>query len=186
MELPSIGIVAGVACFLGAIFLVRRACRFRGGNVRVVIESRHSIADAVAQLQAVCMPLDSTTQVLQWMTGRVDASGVRVQRRVRREGNSFRPIFTAGFQQHGKVTLVGRFAMDTSTQAFLAFWFSAMGGVFLLCLLDYIAHARTNSLAGMGISLSLLAAGSAILRIGKTASASDIAWLTSVMREALA
>ena len=186
MSLALVKSLAALAYLGLVIFGVVRACSVGAGS-RVRLDSVHSIPDSVALLAARCMPANARSLVSHWMTGEVRPGGVRLMRRVKGQRNSFSPVFTGYCRtQGGKVVLVGEFGMPIGSQGFLVLWCGAVGAVILACLHGALLQAQPRAWTGVGIGVALMAACIAILRIGKASSAGDVAWMTAVMREALA
>ena len=169
------------------IFGVVRLCRFAPGASRVRLACGRSVDDSVVALAACCMPLASRSLVSQWLIGSVTRGSVRLERRIRGQQNSFRPVFSGDFRTHGdKVVLVGEFGMAAGTQGFLMFWCGAAGAAALACLYAALVQDQPRAWMGVVLGAGLLGACVAIVRIGKSAAADDIAWMTALMREALA
>jgi len=99
--------------------------------------------------------------------------------------NSFRPSFVGRFvQREGKVVLIGRFTATGFTKAFMLIWQGA-------CLVAIVTGARgaltgyTNWIAPLyGVGMS--AAGVVLARASRWLSRGDVAWLSRVVRGALA
>ncbi|MCK9685929.1 hypothetical protein [Scleromatobacter humisilvae] len=160
------------------IFCVARGCRFPGDLDRRIV-SAHSLADSVARLDERCVAASA-------MAGHVLGGSVRLACRADGRLNSFRPVFSGEFREEGAaVVLVGEFGMAAATQVFLVVWFGGLGVALARILFAAVVAGQRDAWAGGLFCALMLLACTALVRSAKRASAGDIAWLTTALRDAL-
>ncbi|MFC5571611.1 hypothetical protein ACFPN1_16270 [Lysobacter yangpyeongensis] len=155
---------------------------FLYGSTPATFESRYSLGESVERLRSATTSWSPTNQI---GVGKVSESKVVLQRSIPFVRNSFKPFFVGNFERSGHgVVLVGRFTMHWVVKTFLTFWF---GFCLLWTVLATAAVASSQDtlwwfpFAGIG----MLAAGAAIVQLGKYFARNDIAWLSKVIEAAL-
>jgi hypothetical protein len=132
--------------------------------------SKRSVFSALAQPEAV---------------GRVEASRVRLRRVIPMISNGFKPCFIGRFESRPDgVHLVGRFTLPPSIKIFLALWLSL---ALLIAVVAAIAGLRSDRWRAAELAGVLLvpALGLAIAAGARWLARGDVAWLSSLIRNAL-
>ena len=131
----------------------------------------------------------------QTAVGRVTAHNVSLQRVIPLVGNSFKPFFRGSFQQvENRVVLRGRFTIHPFVKVFMTFWFGFL--VFWIAFATVLAgaalfHGRTSFCGSTnywwfplaGVVMFIMGVG--LVAIAKWLARNDVAWLSSVIRDAL-
>ncbi|HWY88312.1 MAG TPA: hypothetical protein VNX28_16490 [Gemmataceae bacterium] len=144
--------------------------------------SDYSLEESIERLKAVVY--GSVLQVLfqEAAVGRVSKRRVSIQRMIPLIGNSFKPVFTGKFDtRSGQVVLTGAFAIQRFTRVWIAMglFMAAMNGLIVLGKgspnsgLTFLAIA---GIAGLGVG---------IVRLCNWLSRHDVAWLSSLISQAL-
>jgi hypothetical protein len=170
----------------GAARLIRYLLNLVYGSRPAEFRSAYGLDESVARLQAATRPSFFLTHGKQAAAGTVSASRVRLQRVIPMMGNAFKPFFFGRFEVRGDgVYLTGHFTMHWFTKVFMTFW---LAGVLSIAAMATVVVALTRNggwLPVLGI-FAMFGVGIAFLAFAKSFSESDIAWLSDVMRRALA
>jgi hypothetical protein len=165
--------------------MIRVLLNFLYGSTPATFESRYSLGESIERLRGSTKRSALGALRSQAAVGTVSEHRVVLQRAIPFVGNSFKPFFVGKFQRgSGGIVLTGRFTMHWFVKAFSTFWFG-------FCLLwTVLATAAVFSsqdtmwwfpLAGLG----MLAAGAAMVQLGKFFARNDTIWLSKVIQAAL-
>lgn len=123
--------------------------------------------------------------IKQIAVGRVTATRVILQRVIPFVGNSFKPFFFGSFRvERTRVVLTGKFTMHSIVKIFLSLWFGICAFSIPLAFLQVAIHGGSwwEPFGPIG----MFCAGLGIVGLGKWFARNDIAWLSDVIRKALA
>ncbi|MHB8258506.1 MAG: hypothetical protein ACYDHY_13640 [Acidiferrobacterales bacterium] len=151
----------------------------------VEFESAYGLAESIERLKAVTQRSVFAVLVHPAAVGTVKASRVSLQRVIPMVGNSFKPCFVGRFEQRGsRVVLTGRFTMFWFVKLFLGFWFGFCALAIVASTLITVRSGRNPMVALAAVGM--LFAGAGVVRLGVWFSRKDQAWLSDVIRGALA
>lgn len=156
------------------------------GSEPVEFESAYGMAESVERLKAATQRRSIFTGLAhQAAAGSVKESRVSLQRVIPMVGNSFKPFFIGRFERrNGKVVLAGRFVMNWFVRLFIGLWF---GGVAFGTVASMMAATRSHHSALFFLpGVAMLIAGVGMVSLGAWFSRNDPAWLSDVIRDALA
>ena len=158
---------------------------FLFGSTPATFMSAWTIEQSVERLRAATARSALHTLVRERAAGTVTAKRVSLQRAIPFVGNSFKPFFVGQFETvNGRTQLHGRFAMHWYAKGFMTVWF---GGCALWTIFALVAVSTKPRevwffpLAGIG----MLAAGTALVQVGKWFARNDRAYLSKVITKAL-
>ncbi len=156
------------------------------GSEPVEFESAYGMAESVERLKAATRRFSIWSSVgHQVAAGSVKESRVSLQRAIPMVGNSFKPFFIGRFAwRDGRVVLAGRFRMHPFVRIFMALWFGGAGFAIATFVMA-AGHARRGSLF-VPPAAGILLAGIGMVSLGGWFSRNDPAWLSTVIRGALA
>jgi hypothetical protein len=151
----------------------------------VVIPSVYSAKESALRISALCMPYTSDSLSFRWLVGSATETGVRLTWRVRgSKPNATRFIGTFDCVD-SKVVLNGKFSESAFERLFVLVWFGALSCALALCLYAGLVHGNRDALGGAAFAACLIAAGVWMSKTTGPRHSSDMAWVTSVLREAL-
>jgi hypothetical protein len=159
---------------------------FLYGAVPAEFESAFGLEDSVRRLSDATgrWPFAALT-TKQMAGGRVTATRVILQRVIPFVGNSFKPFFLGAFRVEGtRVVLTGKFTMHSIVKIFFSLWFGFLALSIPLIFLQ-IAVQGGSWWEPFG-AIGMFCAGLGLVGLGKWFARNDIAWLSDVIRKALA
>lgn len=167
--------------------MIRSALNFLYGSTPAVFDSSFSLEESIRRLEAATKSTSFTALTAQRAVGRVREDKVLLQRVIPFVQNSFKPVYVGRFiRTRAGVRLEGRFTMHWFVKGFMTYWF---GFSALWVGLAAASVVRSESpeqwwlpLAGVG----MLSFGAGLVGAGKYFARNDIAWLSGVIRSALA
>lgn len=153
------------------------------GSTSAEFESAFDLPESIRRLSAATGR--SVFVASEAAVGTVSNSRVSLQRVIPLVGNSFKPFFVGAFRvQNGRTVLAGRFTILRSVKTFMSIWF---GFILLWTILTVPALLQRNAnawwfpFAGIG----MLVVGGVFVWFCKRLSRNDVAWLSSVIGNAL-
>lgn len=153
------------------------------GSTPAEFESAFDLSESIRRLSAATGR--SVFVAREAAVGTVSESRVSLQRVIPLVGNSFKPRFVGAFRvQNGRTVLAGKFTILRSVKAFMSIWFGFILVWTVLsfpALLQRDANAWWFPFAGVG----MLIAGGVFVWFCKRLSRNDVAWLSSVIANAL-
>ncbi len=162
--------------------MIQTLLAFIYGSTSAEFESAYGLAESVTRLRAATRRHAFGILAEQAAAGTVSESRVRLQRVIPMVGNSFKPFFIGRFELRGDgVYLTGRFTMLGLVKVFMTVWF----GFLLAAGIVAVATEQVSPMLILG-DLGMLGAGIALVALGKWFARNDIAWLSNVIRTALA
>ncbi len=165
--------------------IVRWLFDFLYGAVPARFESAFGLEDSVRRLSDATGRWVFSALLRQKAVGRVTATRVILQRVIPFVGNSFKPFFVGSFRVEGTgIVLTGKFTMHWIVKVFFSVWF---GFCALSIPLMFLQTAmRGGSWWEPFFGLGMFLAGLGFVGLGKWFARNDVAWLSDVIRKALA
>ena len=165
--------------------MVRWFLQFLYGSIPVRFASPYSVHESMTRLSAVVKPSILSSFSGQCAVGTVTEKKVRIQRVIPLVGNAWKPFFYGSFSaaETGSV-LVGAFKFSAFTRVFMSIWFGFIAIWTLLATATVLIKSPSDfwfPLFGVG----MIAAGIAMIRVGKWFARNDVSWLTQVITQAL-
>lgn len=166
------------------------------GDVPARFSSEFPLTESVARLRERTGRSIFASLFHESAVGPVTESRVRLQRVIPFFGNSFKPIFAGAFRQkQGRVFLEGRFTMFLFSKVFMTIWltFALMWTIVAVLVVLRVVRDDPGRLGGGSatllfpiIGLGFFVVGIVFIRFCWWLSRSDIAYLSSVIQQALA
>ncbi len=156
------------------------------GSETVEFQSAYGLAESVERLRSVTRRL-SIFSVFgqQTAAGSVKESRVSLRRVIPLVGNSFKPLFKGHFEQRkGTVVLIGQFRMSWFVRLFMGIWFAGIIAITASSILEPARCSRGTPI--LLVSAAMLVAATGLVSLGAWFSRNDPAWLSNVIRHALA
>jgi hypothetical protein len=155
------------------------------GSTPAEFASLFGLSESIERLRAATRRSVFSALARQQAVGAVKESHVSLQRIIPMMGNPFKPFYRGRFiEKNGKVILVGRFTSHRLAKAVFGGWFLATGCFFLLSLSLPVRDHEKATLAPL-FGVEMIAAGTALVWIGRWLSRNDVTWLSGVIRSAL-
>lgn len=149
----------------------------------VEFPSAYGLTESVGRLKGATRRSVLSDMAHQSAVGRVSERRVRLQRCIPLIGNAIKPFFFGRFvERDGAVVLVGQFRMLWVTRVFFVVWF----GVLTVGTISWAVAREPHRWAAVGGCLVMYAAGALAIGLGKWFSRNDVAYLSGVIRDALA
>jgi len=151
----------------------------------IVMPSIYSAEESARRISALCMPYTSDSLSFRWLVGNATRKGVRLTWRVRGSKPSATRFIGTFNCVDGKVVLSGKFSESPFEQLFVLVWFGTLSCILALCLYAALVHGNRDALGGAAFAMCLIAVVVWMSKKTGPGYSSDMAWVTSVLREAL-
>jgi hypothetical protein len=155
------------------------------GSTHAEFKSEFGLQESVDRLRAATRRSVFSALSEQVAVGSVKESKVRLQRVIPMIGNSFKPFFFGRFETRGAdVYLSGKFTMLPFVKVFMTMWLGMALSIGIVALLATGTQgaAWPGAIGGLGVC----GLGIAFVWLAKWFTRNDIAWLSRVIRDALA
>jgi len=152
---------------------------------KITISSIYPVEESAGRISALCMPYTSNSLAFRWLVGTATTTKVQLTWRVRGSKPSG-TRFNGTFGSVGSnVVLTGKFSGSPLDLFGVLIWFGAFICLFVWGLYEGLMHANRNALAFAAFAACFLVAALWMARVNKTDEESDVAWVMSLLREAL-